>query len=53
MKSRRLRWVGHKAHMRELRNAYKLLVRKCKGKGSIRRLGTGGRIIILRWILRK
>jgi hypothetical protein len=31
-KSRRMRWVGHIAHMEELRNAYKILVRKPEGK---------------------
>jgi hypothetical protein len=28
IKSRRLRWPGHVAHMGEVRNAYKILVRK-------------------------
>jgi hypothetical protein len=30
--SRRIRWVGHVAHMREMRNAYSILVGKPKGK---------------------
>jgi hypothetical protein len=32
MKSRRMRWVGHVAHMRETRNVYEILVGKCEGK---------------------
>jgi hypothetical protein len=28
MKSRMMRWEGHVAHMGEMRNAYKILVRK-------------------------
>jgi hypothetical protein len=31
-KSRRMRWVGHIAHMGEMRNAYKIMVGKPKGK---------------------
>jgi hypothetical protein len=31
-KSRRMRWAGHIARVREKRNAYKLLVRKPEGK---------------------
>jgi len=30
--SRRMRWVGHVAHMGEIRNAYKFSVRKSEGK---------------------
>jgi len=26
MKSRRMRWVGHVAHMRDMRNAYRILL---------------------------
>jgi hypothetical protein len=36
IKSRRMRWTGHVARMREKRNAYRLLVGKLKGR---RRLG--------------
>jgi hypothetical protein len=32
IKSRRLRCVGHVAHMGELKNLYKILVRKPEGK---------------------
>ena len=31
LKSRRLRWAGHLAHMEELRNAYRVLVGKPEG----------------------
>jgi hypothetical protein len=32
IKSRMLRWVGHVAHMGEVRNSYTVLVRKPEGK---------------------
>jgi hypothetical protein len=32
--ARRMRWEGHVACMGEMRNAYKILVGKCKGKRS-------------------
>jgi hypothetical protein len=32
IKSRKMRWVGHVARMREKRNAYRLLVGKPEGK---------------------
>jgi hypothetical protein len=32
IKSRRMRWAGHVAQMREKRNAYRLLVGKPEGK---------------------
>jgi hypothetical protein len=37
MKSRRMRWVGHVARMREKRNAYRLLVLKSEGKRPLGR----------------
>jgi hypothetical protein len=37
MKSRRMRWAGHVARMREKRNAYRLLVGKPEGKGPLER----------------
>jgi hypothetical protein len=37
MKSRRMRWAGHVARMREKRNAYRLLVRKPEGKRTLGR----------------
>jgi len=32
MKSRRVRWTGHVAHMRAMRNAHKILADKPEGK---------------------
>jgi hypothetical protein len=32
IKSRRMRWAGHVARMREKRNAYRILVGKTEGK---------------------
>jgi hypothetical protein len=37
MKSRRMRWVGHVAHMGEGRNVYRVLVGKPKGKRPLER----------------
>jgi hypothetical protein len=37
IKSRRMRWAGHVAHMGEERNVYKVLLRKPEGKRSIER----------------
>jgi hypothetical protein len=39
IKSRRMKWAGHVAHMGEMRNAYRILVGKPEGK----RLLGGGR----------
>jgi hypothetical protein len=33
IKSRRMWWAGHVAYMEEMRNTYKILVRKPEGKG--------------------
>jgi hypothetical protein len=38
IKSRRMRWVGHVAHMEEERKMYRVLVGKPKGKRPLRRL---------------
>jgi hypothetical protein len=35
IKSRRMRWAGHVARMREKRNSYRLLVGKPEGKRSL------------------
>jgi hypothetical protein len=35
LKSRRMRWAGHVAHMGEKRNAYRILVGKPEGKRSL------------------
>jgi hypothetical protein len=37
IKSRRISWAGHVAHMGEMRNAYKILVRKPEGKRLLKR----------------
>jgi hypothetical protein len=37
MKSRRMRWAGHVARMREKSNAYRMLVRKPEGRRPLRR----------------
>jgi len=37
VKSRRMRWGSHAAHVREIRKAYKILVMKPEGKKSYRR----------------
>jgi hypothetical protein len=38
IKSRRMRWAGHVAHMGEKRNVYRLLVGKLEGKRPLGRL---------------
>jgi hypothetical protein len=35
IKSRRMRWTGHAAHIGEIRNAYKILVGKPDGKRQL------------------
>jgi hypothetical protein len=37
IKSRMIRWVGHIAHMGELRYSYKILMRKPEGNGQLGR----------------
>jgi hypothetical protein len=37
IKSRRMRWAGHVAHMGEVRNVYRVLVGKPKGKRPLER----------------
>jgi hypothetical protein len=52
IKSRRMRWVGHLAHMGEIRNACRFLSEMTEGNiplGISRLIGT----IILKWILGK
>jgi hypothetical protein len=51
IKSRRMRWAGHVAHMREKRNEYIILVRKSNGKRLLgHKFGWKGNI---KWILKK
>jgi hypothetical protein len=52
MKSGRMRWVGHAAHMGEVRNSYKILVGKPEGKRPLRRLRCRQENDI-KWILEK
>jgi hypothetical protein len=47
-----MRWVGHVAHMGEMRNMYKILVGNLKARDHSDVLGVGGRII-LEWMLEK
>jgi len=50
-KTRRMRWAGHVARMRDRRGIYRVLVGKCKGSGHLGNPDVDGRII-LRWIFR-
>jgi len=38
IKSGKMRWTGHVAHMGEMRNVFKVLVRNLEGKRPLRRL---------------
>ena len=49
LKSRRLRWAGHVAHMEQSRNAYSVLVGKPEGKRPLGRPRRDGRKIF-KWI---
>jgi len=51
IKSRRMRWAGHVAHIGDGRGVYRVLVGKPEGRRPLRRSGVDGRII-LRWIFR-
>jgi hypothetical protein len=44
IKSRRMRWAGHVAHMGEGRNAYRVLVGKPEGKHHLKDQGVDGRM---------
>jgi hypothetical protein len=37
VKSRRMRWAGHAVHMGQMKNAYKIMVGKSKGKRPLKR----------------
>jgi len=49
---RGMQWMRHIGHMRAVRNAYKILVRKPKGRDLLGDMDVGGKIIFQR-ILRK
>jgi hypothetical protein len=48
IKSRRIRWVGHVARMREGRGAYRILVERPEGRNHLEDPGVDGRIILKR-----
>jgi len=48
IKSRRMRWAGHVAHMGEERGVYRVLVGKPGGRNHWGDLGVDGRIILER-----
>jgi hypothetical protein len=52
MKSERMRWVGHVAHMGEMRNAYKIWLEDLTGRGHLEDTDVDGRIVS-EWILGK
>jgi hypothetical protein len=41
-----MRWVGHAANMREIRNAYKFWSESLKGRVHLKDPGTDGMIIL-------
>jgi hypothetical protein len=44
IKSRRMRWAGHVAHIGEGRNVYRVLVGKPEGKDHLEDPGVDGRV---------
>jgi hypothetical protein len=52
IKSRRMRWARHVAHVGARRGAYRLLIRRPEGKNHLTDPGKDGRII-LKLIFRK
>ena len=52
VKSRRLRWTGHVARVRERRGAYSALVENLREGGHLKTPGVNGRII-LKWIFER
>jgi hypothetical protein len=52
IKSRRMRWAGHVAHMGEERGACRILVGRPEGRNHVEDPDVDGRII-LKWIFKK
>jgi len=52
IKSRRMRWVGHLAHIKDKRCAYTVLAGKPEERDHFEDPGDNGRII-LKWIFKK
>jgi hypothetical protein len=52
MKSRMMRWTGHRALMGKIRNTYKIVIEKMKGRDHSEDLDVDGKRI-LEYILRK
>jgi hypothetical protein len=52
IKSRRMRWVGHVAHVEDRGGVYRVLVGNLRERAHLGGPGVDG-IIILRWIFRK
>jgi hypothetical protein len=52
IKSRKMKWAGHIAFMGEIKNPYRILVRKPEGRNYLEDLGIDERII-LKMVLRK
>jgi hypothetical protein len=48
-----MRWAGYVAYMGDTKIAYKILVGKPERKDHLVDLGVDGRIIIVKWILKK
>jgi hypothetical protein len=48
IKSRRMRWAGYVARMREKRGAYRILVARPEGRRPLERSRLDGRIILKR-----
>jgi hypothetical protein len=52
IKTRKIRWAEHLAHMGEMRNAYNILVGTLEGRSPLKRRNVNGKIIV-EWILVK
>jgi hypothetical protein len=46
IKSRTMRWAGYGGLIGEMRNVYKILIRKPEGKNHLEDLGVDGRVIL-------